>query len=267
MKKNKCPHCHNKQLENNICSYCYNDMNTIETNPYLHRQLRMALALDNKNEIARIAKQIIDIDHNNLYAKYAYAYGMINNDSSLIHNFFYENKFGETIASHIISHIDAFPKEMANAYLENFYGKEKAHQLLNGIDEISVPDKLNIDFELRTKTTYEDNLRTSLLLLGVGFALIIFVSIVGVISLSRETRYFGTVLYYTIPSLFIGGGITRLLLKKGNKILTVFFGLVFLILFTYVVLLPHSSNFIDHVGRVLLAPVEAIDYYAMRVVE
>lgn len=267
MKKYICPHCHNKQIDNDICHICLGDMNTIEDYPYLKRQLKISLILNDTDQIKQIAKQIIDIDDKNIYAQYAYAYGMLNNDLSLINAFLDQVVIDDRITSHMLSHIEYFPKDLVSEYIKKQYGEKRANEIMLTNYEISIPEQLYIDFNLRSKSSLDENLKTSLLFLGIGIVSLILVTVFGVLWLSSETRYFGTVLYYFIPSLFIGTSITRILLKKGNKFLTVIFGLIFLILITYLVLLPQSSNFINHIGRVLLAPVEAVDYYAMRAVK
>lgn len=263
MKKYICPHCNRKQIETNKCRYCFGDMNTDEKYPNLNRQLRLSMILNDINEITKVSKQIIDIDMTNLYAKYSYAYAMISNDKSYLQEFLEKKSYDEKIASHMISHIDAFPTGMVDEYLNVFYEKVKLKEILSREYELSIPESLKVDFELRSKKTVEGHVKVSLTYLIIGIAFYLILTVFGVIRLNNDTKYFGTILYFIIPSLFIGASINRLIMKKGNSSLSVLYGIIVLILVSYLALLPQSVNFVDHLRRVLLTPIEAVDYFVL----
>ena len=170
------------------------------------------------------------------------------------------------IANHMINHVGRIPATYVNLYISRL-PKDKQALLNNTGIKTQIPSDLLIDIQFRKKEVKNDYLKSSLTYLGIGLFLYLLLYFLGVRNLNPDIRYSGAVLYAVIPSTFEGVGITKLIFKKRNKIFTILFSIIVLFIISYLVLLPESRNILEHLRRVILAPVDIIDYYMTRLAQ
>lgn len=265
MKKYECPHCHHLQYELNTCNKCLLLMDDKGNELFQNRQLRLAMKLNDINEIRKISYNLKS-DKNNPIVTYAYAYAIMDEDQSYINDFIETKYYNDEIISHMIGHIKDFPDNIIDQYLINVYGESGMYEIKNNNIDIDIPDDLKIEVKFIEKENKNDYLKSGIVYIIIGIVLFAIAMLI-IIGLNEEKKYFGTILYSLIPSLFAGVGVSKLIFKKKNKILQTLCGLIIFIIVTYVLLLPESSNILIHLKRILLSPVEAMDYYLSRVFE
>jgi len=268
MKKIKCPHCHHKQIPSEECQYCLGKINSTELHPFLDRELRLAMYVDNEKQINKISHLILLEDANNIYALYAKAYANIK-DPSDMNAFINNSQPDESVINHMINHIDKISKNIVDKYLSRFpIDRRDYYQqaLSNDIIETNINEELFFDFEFRDPVERNEYLFTSIISIIFGIFLYLLIYYIGIVNFYENTKHFATVLLYIIPTIFIARSLSKIIYRKKNILLSIILFILVLILSTYIVAYPYTDSFIDHIGKVILAPVSLVDYLVSGVV-
>jgi hypothetical protein len=268
MEKIKCPHCHRKQIYNEECQYCKGKINSTDPHPFLDRELRLAMYVDNEKQISKISNMILLEDGNDLYAQYAKAYVNLN-DSIQMDAFLKKANPDEYILNHMINHLDRIGEKRIKSYISRFPLDRKGYleqALSNDIIETNINEELFFDFEFRKPVERNDYLITSIMRIVFGVILYLIVYFIGTVKFPEGTKHFATVLLYIIPTIFIASSLTKIIYRKKNLLLSIILFILVLVLSTYIVVYPYTNGFFDHIGKVGLAPVALVDYIVSGVI-
>lgn len=103
-------------------------------------------------------------------------------------------------------------------------------------------------------------------LIGLGIALAVFglLFVAVFMHLKGPARYYRTVFLSVIPAVIFSINLSRLLFKKGLPWLVAVFSLIFVVLFSYIALLPVGEPFFKHAYRAVTAIYELAGYYIQK---
>jgi hypothetical protein len=274
MKDITCPNCGQK-TKSLLCVHCHEIINESDLDPQskLRHKLDLAILVNREDKIIDCSKAILVSNPDDFRANYYYAHGrfMQEDDSYLIDFLNRDFQCTEEELNEVIFHLIRY-KTRANIERIRLYiiSKIKDEAIKNNlvtllddgnnIDETEIlKEKLFDKVSLRIKKAISMRKHFGKVILIWGLSLSLLTSI-WIFFIYKDIKYFTSIILLVIPSLIVGLGIVKIVMKKSNVFAIL--GISFLVLYvlSFINLIGFQEGLINHLYRVIMAPYEFIMY-------
>lgn len=271
MDKMSCPFCHRPLPNPPYCPACGHDATTANDLSYLKRMAMLGVAMDELTIIRDFSRRYLDQNPQDDLMKYYLFYAQKDPNrydlkvsvtpeefSQMIHHMIRttcpknEAKLKRFIESNAQDKKQYYLDLIKRYYHTKEYPFEERNKDEEYFKELVVP----IVFpEVEKKDNHR---RNAFILCGFGDGLYLILLMLTLFLFNDVTKYFSTVLLAVIPSCFLASGVSILLMKKASIPIMIPLTFIFVVIGSYVLLLPESANFFEHCIRVVRSGIEWI---------